>query len=102
VVKPELGVKRRCLSCTKAFFDLNRKPIVCPTCKTVFQVVELAHSAPRRGMAPPVGVDRRAAAVPAPADSALPLVEAVDEEDTTPVEIEEIEDEEQVEIQALI
>ena len=26
--KPELGVKRRCLSCAAPFFDLNRTPIV--------------------------------------------------------------------------
>jgi len=48
VAKAELGAKRRCLSCGAAFFDLNREPIVCPKCTTVFQVVELPHSAPRR------------------------------------------------------
>jgi uncharacterized protein (TIGR02300 family) len=48
VAKAELGVKRRCLSCGAAFFDLNREPIVCPKCAAVFQVVEPPRSAPRR------------------------------------------------------
>jgi uncharacterized protein (TIGR02300 family) len=48
VAKAELGVKRRCLSCGAAFFDLNREPIACPKCSAVFQVVELPHSAPRK------------------------------------------------------
>jgi uncharacterized protein (TIGR02300 family) len=42
--KAELGEKRRCLSCSAAFFDLNRSPIVCPKCAAVFQVVEIARS----------------------------------------------------------
>jgi uncharacterized protein (TIGR02300 family) len=48
VSRAELGVKRRCLSCNKAFFDLNRAPPVCPSCLTVFEVIEIAHSRPRR------------------------------------------------------
>lgn len=44
----ERGAKRRCLTCSSAFFDLNREPIICPSCKEVFHVVELAHSPPRR------------------------------------------------------
>jgi len=49
MIKTERGDKRRCLACNTAFFDLNRTPIVCPKCDEVFQVVELVHSAPRRG-----------------------------------------------------
>ena len=37
VAKPELGAKRQCQSCGTKFFDLNRDPIVCPKCGTVFQ-----------------------------------------------------------------
>jgi len=36
VAKPELGSKRQCASCSTKFFDLNRNPIVCPKCGTVF------------------------------------------------------------------
>jgi uncharacterized protein (TIGR02300 family) len=48
MIKAERGEKRRCLTCSGAFFDFNRAPIVCPKCDAVFQVVELVHSAPRR------------------------------------------------------
>ena len=51
MTKAERGAKHRCLACSTAFFDLNRAPIVCPKCDEVFQVVELAHSAPRSARA---------------------------------------------------
>jgi uncharacterized protein (TIGR02300 family) len=44
MAKAELGVKRRCLTCSAPFFDLNRTPIVCPKCAAVFQVVEVQRS----------------------------------------------------------
>jgi uncharacterized protein (TIGR02300 family) len=37
VAKPELGAKRQCQACGAKFFDLNRDPIVCPRCGTIFQ-----------------------------------------------------------------
>ncbi len=37
MAKPELGSKRQCQHCGAKFFDLNRDPIVCPKCGTVFQ-----------------------------------------------------------------
>lgn len=46
--RPQLGVKRRCLTCSTAFYDLNRDPIACPKCQAAFQVVEIAHSRPTR------------------------------------------------------
>jgi uncharacterized protein (TIGR02300 family) len=82
VTKAELGVKRRCLSCNKPFFDLNRAPIVCPSCDAVFQAVEMAHSPPRRTMtsfnnkravAAPVLVDELVS--PAAEESAIPPAE---------------------------
>jgi uncharacterized protein (TIGR02300 family) len=39
VAKPELGAKRQCQACGAKFFDLNKDPIVCPKCGTVFQGV---------------------------------------------------------------
>ncbi|HZP08829.1 TIGR02300 family protein [Methyloceanibacter sp.] len=46
--KPARGTKRVCPSCGARFYDLNRTPIVCPVCQSVYQV-----SAPtsRRGAA---------------------------------------------------
>ena len=42
VAKPELGSKHQCQNCGAKFFDLNRDPIVCPKCGTVFQGVPAA------------------------------------------------------------
>ena len=39
MAKPELGAKRQCQHCGAKFFDLNRDPIVCPKCGTIFQGV---------------------------------------------------------------
>jgi uncharacterized protein (TIGR02300 family) len=39
VAKPELGTKRLCASCGAKFYDLNKDPIVCPKCETVFHPV---------------------------------------------------------------
>ena len=36
VAKPELGTKRLCPSCGSKYYDLDRNPIVCPKCGTVF------------------------------------------------------------------
>jgi uncharacterized protein (TIGR02300 family) len=38
VAKPQLGVKRNCLSCGAKFYDLNRDPILCPKCGAQFMV----------------------------------------------------------------
>jgi uncharacterized protein (TIGR02300 family) len=36
--KPAKGTKRVCPSCGARFYDLNRTPIVCPACQSVYQV----------------------------------------------------------------
>jgi uncharacterized protein (TIGR02300 family) len=48
VTKPELGTKRVCGSCTGKFYDLNKQPIVCPTCGTVFALPQPAATRPGR------------------------------------------------------
>ena len=37
LAKAELGTKRQCQNCGAKFFDLNKDPIICPKCATVFQ-----------------------------------------------------------------
>ena len=37
MAKTELGAKRQCQNCGAKFFDLNKDPIVCPKCGTIFQ-----------------------------------------------------------------
>ena len=36
MAKPDLGTKRQCANCGAKFYDLNKAPIVCPKCETVF------------------------------------------------------------------
>jgi uncharacterized protein (TIGR02300 family) len=45
VAKPELGLKRQCTSCGAKFYDLNKDPIVCPKCGSVFQAAALTRTA---------------------------------------------------------
>ena len=41
MAKPELGTKRLCPSCGSKYYDLDRSPIICPKCGTVFTVAAL-------------------------------------------------------------
>ncbi len=34
--KEKWGIKRICLSCGTRFYDLNKSPIICPSCGEVF------------------------------------------------------------------
>jgi uncharacterized protein (TIGR02300 family) len=62
VAKPELGAKRQCQACGARFFDLNKDPIVCPKCGTVFQGAMRARPATKEDeedteVVAPAGVD---------------------------------------------
>jgi len=45
VAKPELGTKRLCPSCGAKYYDLNRDPITCPKCGTIFEAVVTSRAA---------------------------------------------------------
>ena len=47
MAKPELGAKHQCQNCATKFFDLNRDPILCPKCGTVFQAAPVARAPAR-------------------------------------------------------
>jgi uncharacterized protein (TIGR02300 family) len=51
VAKPELGNKRNCQNCGTRFFDLNKVPITCPKCGTIFQAAQLSRAAQRASLA---------------------------------------------------
>ena len=61
LAKPEHGTKRQCQNCGAKFFDLNKDPIVCPKCGTVFQGAARAAAKPKEEeaklAAAPAGVD---------------------------------------------
>jgi len=69
VAKPELGGKRICPNCATKYYDLNRSPILCPKCGTVFEERVVPAS--------------RARAEPVPAPRAL-----VEDDETIEVEAE--------------
>jgi uncharacterized protein (TIGR02300 family) len=54
VAKPELGTKRLCGGCGAKFYDLNKVPIICPKCETVFEVVT-ARARPEPAARAPAG-----------------------------------------------
>lgn len=36
--KAKRGTKRACGGCGAKFYDLNREPVICPMCETVFEI----------------------------------------------------------------
>ena len=58
--KPARGTKRVCPSCEARFYDLNRTPIVCPVCQSIYQVTPTPPPPPSRrwGRAQPVETRR--------------------------------------------
>jgi uncharacterized protein (TIGR02300 family) len=107
VAKPELGTKRLCAHCSAKFYDLNKDPIVCPKCSTVYEVApvvtrgrpEPAPVVVARAAAPPVEPE---VAAPEPAEAEFVSLEEADAEATgakKPAETPETEvEEEEVEI----
>ncbi len=61
MARPELGLKRQCMSCGAKFYDLDNDPPTCPKCGTIYQVAAAS------GRAAPA-LAARAAAVPADDD----------------------------------
>jgi uncharacterized protein (TIGR02300 family) len=78
VSKPELGAKRQCQNCGARFFDLNRDPIICPKCGTVFQ------GATARAVRPETKPDEDEEAAPPPSAEIVSLEEADAAEEKTP------------------
>lgn len=81
MAKPELGTKRLCPGCGAKYYDLNKDPIVCPKCGTLFAVA-----------APPPPRAVKAAAV---VEKAQPEVEEEETGDVELVSLEEADEEAQ-------
>lgn len=82
LAKPELGSKHQCQNCGAKFFDLNKDPIVCPKCGTVFQGAARA----RPAAAKPEEEETELAQAPAGVDIvSLDEVEAGEEKAAEPV-----------------
>src|SRR5215510_8416206 len=88
--KAERGAKRTCRNpeCGARFYDLNRDPIVCPICQTVFELAPspaAAAAVPANAQAPAVS---RAAARKPPVEPEAAAAEG-DEDALPPMEDEE-------------
>ena len=82
--KARLGNRYTCFQCGTKFYDLNRDPIVCPICETVYKL----DAAPTEAVtAAPTTSAKRPAPEPAEplmeGDEALPAMEGDDEAVTT-------------------
>ena len=81
MAKPDLGTKRLCANCSAKFYDLNKDPILCPKCGTVYEVAVVTRptrpepAAPR----PPAPVEQ-APAVPEPQEVETVSLEEADAE----------------------
>ena len=83
VPRPELGKKRVCVNCQTKFYDLDREPIVCPSCG-------FEHAAEM--FARPKTPSRPARPAPTPARAAPAEAEAPELEVDNDVEESEDED----------
>jgi uncharacterized protein (TIGR02300 family) len=94
--KPARGTKRVCPSCGARFYDLNRTPIVCPACQSIYQAAPPPPPPPSRrwGRAQPAEarkVEEQEAEAPVLEGPEIVSLEEA-EEGTSEVPIEENEE----------
>jgi uncharacterized protein (TIGR02300 family) len=99
VARPEWGAKRICPSCGTRYYDLLRRPVICPKCATPFDPEAFLKSRRARPAAPiekerePVGADELDTEAETEEDGEV----VVEEEEALPIEESEEEDEELLE-----
>lgn len=81
MAKPEWGTKRICLSCGSRFYDLQRDPIVCPSCEASFKPDDFLRTRRTRAQA-------EEAPRPKPAPAKAKKAAALDELDESGDELE--------------
>jgi uncharacterized protein (TIGR02300 family) len=96
VAKPELGTKRLCAGCGAKYYDLNKDPIVCPKCSTVFEVAPTARGRPEAIARAPVAEEEVAA--PEVAEAEFVSLEEADKE-TEGAKPAALEGDEEVEVE---
>lgn len=81
MVKAEWGTKRICMTCGARFYDMQRDPIVCPSCGATYDPDLTAK--PRRSRPAPAAAPVKAAAVAAviPSDEEVDVVEEAEDVD---------------------
>ena len=103
MAKPELGEKRVCGNCGAKFYDLNRDPIVCPKCDTVFEVAAAEKPAPERESKKPAPVaeseDEKDDAATVAGGPEIISLEDADEDEGETVDGDDIPDDVSVDIE---
>ena len=104
--KEEWGTKRTCPKCSVRFYDLNRDPLICPSCGTTFDlssILDTFKKAPRESSSPKT--EETAAINPIIETDDLDSDAIILEEDDTGIELEdellEEEDEDSVSLEVL-
>ena len=100
MAKPAWGMKRTCQGCGARFYDLQRNPIICPKCTTVFDPESAQRTRRGRSAVAPAKPGPQRVPVPdkfeAPEEVAAEIseeIEAIVEEDVDADEvIEDTED----------
>ncbi len=78
MAKLEWGTKHTCQSCGAKYYDLNRNPVSCPKCGTVFNPDALLRSRRSRPAAPAKAAAAVAESKPPPPPAAEPEEEKTD------------------------
>jgi len=87
--KADRGTKRTCRNpdCGSRFYDLNRDPIVCPICQSVFELAAVPNAlAPGVAQEAPRASAKKAPPVPevAPAEGDEDALPAIEDDEETP------------------
>lgn len=78
LASPDRGTKRQCSNCGTKFYDLNRDPVLCPNCGTVF-VIAAARPNGRPRPEAPVKVEPKVEEVEVDPAAAAAVVVPLDE-----------------------
>ncbi len=87
MAKPEWGLKRTCLNCGVRFYDMQRDPIICPSCETVFDPLALVR--PKRARAAANRAKAKAQNKPIPNEEAEDQDELLIEGDEDAIDIDD-------------
>ena len=87
LAKPEWGLKRTCLNCGVRFYDMQRDPIICPSCETVFDPLALVR--PKRARAAANRAKTKAQNKPIPNEEAEDQDELLIEGDEDAIDIDD-------------